>query len=60
MIKESEYCSEVIETKFNKPLFVTKKDHEDFKNSIQGWICKKTCKKGEVKVKDHDHFTGKH
>ena len=32
MIKESEYCSKVIETEFNQPLVMTEKDCEDFKN----------------------------
>ena len=30
MIKESEYCSKIIETEFNKPIVMTRKDHEDF------------------------------
>ena len=29
VIKESEYCSKVIETEVNKPPFMTEKDHED-------------------------------
>ena len=39
MIKENEYCSKVIEIKFNKLLAMTEKDHEDFNNSIKYWIC---------------------
>ena len=31
MITESEYCSKVIETEFNKPLVFTKNDHEELK-----------------------------
>ena len=60
MIKESENCSKVIETEFNKPLVMTKKDHEDFRDSAKPWICKKAYKKGEVKVKYHHHITGKY
>ena len=30
-IKENEYCSKVIETKFNKPLVMINKDHEDLR-----------------------------
>ena len=30
MTEESEYCSKVIETEFNKPLVLTKKHHENF------------------------------
>ena len=29
MIKESEYCSKVTETKFDKTLGLTEKDHDD-------------------------------
>ena len=38
---------------------MTKKGHEDFKNSTECWIFKKTYEEGEVKVKDCDHITGK-
>ena len=30
MIKESKYCSEVIEKHFNKGLIITKEDNKDF------------------------------
>ena len=59
MIKESECCSEVTEPKFNKLPVMNKKDNEDFKNSTKCCICKKEYEEGEVKVKDHDHITGK-
>ena len=39
MIKESKYCSEVIEKDFNKELVMIKKDKENFKNSFKRWIC---------------------
>ena len=59
MIKESEFCSKVSETEFNKSFVVTEKDHEGFKSFAKCCICKKH-KKGEEKVKDHDHITGKY
>ena len=34
-MKESEHCSKVIETKFNKPLITSEKDNEDFNNSTK-------------------------
>ena len=34
-IKKNEYCIKVIETEFNKPLVIAKKNHEDFKNSTK-------------------------
>ena len=39
---------------------MTKVDHEDFKNSIKCWICKKAYEEGGVKIKDNDHITGKY
>ena len=60
MIKDSEYCSKVIETQFNNPLVMTEKDHEDFKNPTKCWICKKEYEKGKVKVKNHNHINGKY
>ena len=33
MIKDSEYCSNIIET--NKPLVMTEKDHKGFNNSTK-------------------------
>ena len=46
--------------KINKPLVMTKEDHKCFKNSTKCWICKKAYEEGKVKVKDHDHITGKY
>ena len=60
MTKEDERCSKVIETEFNKLLLMTGKDHEDFENSTKCSICKKIYEEGEVKVQDHNHFTGKY
>ena len=57
-IKESEYCPEVIETEFNKPLALTEKDHEDFNNSTKSRICRKAYERGKAKVKDNDRVTG--
>lgn len=59
MTKERENFRKVIETEYNKPLAITKKDYEDLKNSIKCWIYKKSIWKDNVKVKDHDHITGK-
>ena len=39
---------------------MTKKDHENFKNSTKCWICRKVYYEGEMKVKDHDHITEKY
>ena len=58
-IKESEYCSKVSETEFNKPLVLNEKDHEDFNNSTKCWTCKKAYEEDEVTIKDHGLVTGK-
>ena len=42
VIKEIEYCSKVIVTKFDNPLVMTEKYYEDFNNSTKCWICKKS------------------
>ena len=39
---------------------MTEKNHEDFKNPTKRWICKKIYEEVEVKVKDHNHVTGKY
>ena len=39
MIKESEFCSKIIETEFNKFLVLTEKDQEDVNNSTKCWSC---------------------
>ena len=39
---------------------MSEKYHEDSKNSIKFWICKKVDERDEVKVKDHDYVTGKY
>ena len=59
-MKESKYCSRVIEIEFNKPLVMTMKDHESFNNSSKCWICKKEYDEGKVRVKDHHPGTGKY
>ena len=51
LIKESEHCSKVIGTKFNKPLIMSEKDNEDFNNSTKWWVCKNPFKKVSWKQK---------
>ena len=47
MIKDSEYCSTIIETEFNKPVVMTEKDHYNFENSTKRGFVKMNMK--EVK-----------
>ena len=60
MIKEGGYCSKLIETEFNKPPVMTKKDQEDFQSSAKSWICKKAYEEDKVKLKDYNHITTKY
>ena len=39
---------------------ITKKDNEDFENSIECWICDKDYIEDDVKVRDHCHITRKY
>ena len=45
---------------FNKELIITKKDNEDFENSISCWICDNDHVDGDVKVIDLCHITEKY
>ena len=56
IIKESEYCSKVIETEFNKLLVMIGKDNKGFNNSANCWISKKLYEEGEVKVTGKCHW----
>ena len=50
MTKEREYCPKVIDTKFTKPLFMTRKRCKGFDNFTKCCICKNLYEKGEVKI----------
>ena len=44
---------------FNKDLVMTKKDNEDFMNSIKCCFCYNAYVKSDVKVRHNCHVTGK-
>ena len=56
IIKESNYCTDIMEKHFKKELVMTKKDNKDFKNSTKCWICYLVYIEGDVKVRDHYHI----
>ena len=60
MIKESKYCSEVIEKHLNKESVMNKEENEGFKNSTKCWICDNDCVDNDVEVRGDCHVTGKH
>ena len=52
--------SDMIKNHFNKVLVMTKKDDEDFENSIKYWFCDNDYVDSDTKVRDHCHITGKY
>ena len=59
MIKETKYCSDVIEKHFNKELFMTKEDNKSFQASTKCWNCDNDYIYNDDKVGDHCHITEK-
>ena len=59
MIKESKYCSDMIQKHFTEELVKTKQDNEYFKTSTKYWICDNDYVDNDVKERDHGHITGK-
>ena len=60
MIEESKYCSNAMKKYFNKEQVMTKKDNEDFDNSIKCWICENTYVDRDVKIRDQCHVNEKY
>ena len=60
MLKEVEYCINVIQNEFNKPLKMTTDDEEKFQKADRCHICEQKYKKQDVRVRDHCHITGKY
>ena len=60
MIKENNYCTDIMKKHFNKECAMTKKDDEDFENSPKCWVCDNVYVDVDVKVRDHCHITGKY
>ena len=59
MIKETKYCSDVMNKQFNKQLVMTKEDNEDFENSTKCLICDNDYIDHNLKVRYYCHITGK-
>ena len=58
--KKSKYCTDITKKNLNKELLMTKKDNDDFKNSIKCWIHDNDYDQGDIKVRDHCHIFGKY
>ena len=59
MLEEVKYCKNIMKTKFNKKLVMTKEDIENFSKADECHICNKKYMKKDVIVRDHCHITGK-
>lgn len=45
--------------KINIPMYISRKQQEQFDAATECIICKKKFEKDDIKVRDHDHMTGK-
>ena len=59
MLKEVEYCKDVIKKWFNKPLVMTEDDETCFKLMDKCHICGEKYTDKDVRVRDHCHISGK-
>ena len=59
ILKEYEYCKEIMNKYFNKNLIMSEEEEHLFQKSNGCWICKKFIDNNEEKVRDHCHVTGK-
>ena len=51
MTEKNEYCSDMMKTRFNKELVMTRERDEDFENSTNCWICYNDQVDNDVKVR---------
>ena len=59
ILKEYDYCREVIKKHFNKNLIMSVDEEKRFQSANSCWICNKLFDAGDEKVRDHCHVTGK-
>ena len=59
ILKEYEYCSNIMKKYFNKNLIMTVEEEEIFQLSNKCWICDKLFDLIDEKVRDHCHISGK-
>ena len=60
IIKEYDYCKEMIKTHFKKNLILSAGEAEKVQLSNSCWICNKLFDAGDNKVRDHCHATGEY
>ena len=59
ILKEYEYCSDLVKKYFNKNLVMTVEEEEIFQSSNKYWICDKLFDLVDEKVRGHCHISGK-
>ena len=59
VLKEYEYCKNLMKKHFNKSLIMSEKEEEIFQLSSKCWICDKLFNLVDEKVRDHCHIPGK-
>ena len=59
LLGEVNFCKNIVRTKFNKPLIMTKDDQRRFKLMDKCYICGVKYNKNDKRVRDHCHMTGK-
>ena len=60
ILKEEEYCRDIIQSKFNKPLRMSPYEEQMLKAAEVCHICKKQYQANDIRVLDHCHITGKY
>ncbi|XP_077983947.1 uncharacterized protein LOC144438679 [Glandiceps talaboti] len=60
MLSEVDYCNNIKQQHFNKPLRMSKNDENCFQKATQCHICETSYEKDCTRVRDHCHITGKY
>jgi hypothetical protein len=60
MLKEVKYCRNTMKKHFNKDMKITESKMNEYQKSKKCHICSKKYVKGDIRVRDHCHITGKY
>ena len=58
MLKKARYCQKIIATKFKKPLKMSDKDEQHFREANECHICNPAYTNKDIRFRDHWHITG--
>ena len=59
ILKEYEHCKKVVKKNFNKNLFITEEEEEQYQSRNTCWICKKLIDHDDEKFRDRYQVTGR-